>query len=50
MKESILWDGAVAMRDTWLERCVVGRGCHVKTNAAIFDGVIVDPIRKETMH
>jgi NDP-sugar pyrophosphorylase family protein len=47
VKESILWDGAVAMRDTWLERCVVGKGCHVKTNAAIFDGVIVDPIRKD---
>lgn len=47
VKQSILWDGAVAMRDTWLERCVVGRGCHVKTNAAIFDGVIVDPLRKE---
>lgn len=48
VKQSILWDGAVAMRDTWLERCVVGKDCHVKTNAAIFDGVIVDPIRKET--
>lgn len=47
VKQSILWDGAVAMRNTWLERCVVGKNCHVKTNAAIFDGVIVDPIRKE---
>jgi NDP-sugar pyrophosphorylase family protein len=47
VKESILWEGARAMRDTWLERCVVGKGCHVKTNAAIFDGVIVDPIRRE---
>ena len=47
VKQSILWDGAVAMRDTWLERCVVGKDCHVKTNAAIFDGVIVDPVRKE---
>jgi Nucleoside-diphosphate-sugar pyrophosphorylase involved in lipopolysaccharide biosynthesis/translation initiation factor 2B, gamma/epsilon subunits (eIF-2Bgamma/eIF-2Bepsilon) len=46
VKESILWDGATAMRDTWLERCVVGRDCKVKTNAAIFDGVIVDPLRK----
>jgi NDP-sugar pyrophosphorylase family protein len=48
VKQSILWDGAVAMRDTWLERCVVGKDCHVKTNAAIFDGVIVDPVRKES--
>src|SRR2546421_847269 len=47
VKQTIMWDGAVAMRDTWLERCVVGKGCHVKTNAAIFDGVIVDPIRKD---
>jgi NDP-sugar pyrophosphorylase family protein len=47
VKESILWEGSVAMRDTWLERCVVGKDCHVKTNAAIFDGVIVDPLRKE---
>jgi NDP-sugar pyrophosphorylase family protein len=45
VKESILWDGAVVMRDTWLERCVVGKNCHVKTNAAVFDGVIVNPLR-----
>jgi NDP-sugar pyrophosphorylase family protein len=45
VKESILWDGAVVMRDTWLERCVVGKNCHVKTNAAVFDGVIVNPQR-----
>ncbi len=47
VKDSILWDGAVVMRQTQLERCVVGRGCHVKTNVAVFDGVIVDPIRRE---
>ncbi len=47
VKESILWDGAIVQRDTWLERCVIGRGCHVKTNAAIFDGVIVEPLRKD---
>lgn len=47
VKQSILWDGAVVMRDSWLERCVVGKDCRVKTNAAIFDGVIVDPVRKE---
>lgn len=45
VKESILWEGAVVMRDTWLERCVVGKNCHVKTNAAVFDGVIVNPLR-----
>jgi mannose-1-phosphate guanylyltransferase/phosphomannomutase len=46
VKQSILWDGAKVMRDTWIERCVVGKDCRVKTNAAIFDGVIVDPMRK----
>ncbi len=47
VKDSILWEGAVAMRQTHLERCVVGKGCKVKTNAAIFDGIIVDPQRPE---
>jgi len=28
-----------------LERCVVGKGCQVKSNAAVFDGVIIDPNR-----
>jgi len=42
VQESILWDGAVVMRDTMLVRCVVGHGCKVKSNVAIFDGVIVD--------
>jgi mannose-1-phosphate guanylyltransferase/phosphomannomutase len=46
LKESILWEGAVVMRGTHLERCVVGNGCHVKSNAAVFDGVIVDPVRR----
>lgn len=46
IQESILWNEAVVMRDTMLVRCVVGQGCRVKSNVAIFDGVIVDPIRK----
>jgi len=46
VQESILWEGAVVMRDTMLVRCVVGKGCRVKSNAAVFDGVIVDPVRK----
>jgi len=45
IRETILWDGAVVMRGTQLERCVVGKDCHVKSNAAVFDGVIVDPVR-----
>jgi len=45
LKETIMWDGAVVQRHTQLERCVVGNKCHVKSNAAVFDGVIVDPVR-----
>lgn len=46
VRETILWAGAVVMRGTHLERCVVGHNCHVKSNAAVFDGVIVDPVRR----
>jgi mannose-1-phosphate guanylyltransferase/phosphomannomutase len=46
VKQSILWHGACVMRDTMLERCVIGTGCRVKSNAAVFDGVIVDPGRR----
>ena len=45
VKASILWHGASVMKDTMLERCVVGAGCRVQSNAAVFDGVIVDPVR-----
>ncbi|MDO8684448.1 MAG: NDP-sugar synthase [Armatimonadota bacterium] len=45
VKRSILWQGASVMKDTMLERCVVGTGCRVQSNAAVFDGVIVDPVR-----
>lgn len=47
VRDSILWDGAVVMRQTQLERCVVGKDCRVKTDAAIFDGIIVNPQRPE---
>lgn len=43
VKQSVLWHGATVMEGTVLERCVVGTGCRVKSNAAVFDGVIVDP-------
>lgn len=43
VKQSILWPEAAVMRDTCIERCVVGRGCKVKSNAHVFDGVIVSP-------
>ncbi|MCX6345135.1 MAG: NDP-sugar synthase [Armatimonadetes bacterium] len=46
VKQSILWHGATVMRNTMLERCVVGEKCSVKSSAAVFDGVIVDPIRR----
>lgn len=43
VKQSVLWPSACVMQSTMLERCVVGTGCRVKSNAAVFDGVIVDP-------
>jgi NDP-sugar pyrophosphorylase family protein len=46
VRNSILWEGAKVMENTMLERCVVGKGCAVKSNAAVFDGVIVDPVRR----
>ncbi|MCL5105585.1 MAG: NDP-sugar synthase [Armatimonadetes bacterium] len=46
VKQSVLWHGATVMRNTMLERCVVGEKCSVKSSAAVFDGVIVDPIRR----
>ena len=48
VKESILWQGATVMQNTMLERCVVGEQCKVKSNAAVFDGVIVDPVRRNS--
>ncbi len=45
--DSILWEGAEVMAGTHIERCVVGQDCHVQTNAAIFDGIIVPPQRPE---
>lgn len=50
VKQSVLWHGACVMRNTMLERCVVGEQCRVKSNAAVFDGVIVDPIRRNGNH
>ncbi len=46
VKQSVLWHGATVMRKTMLERCVVGEKCSVKSSAAVFDGVIVDPVRR----
>ena len=46
VRNSIMWEGARVMEQTMLERCVVGKGCAVKSNAAVFDGVIVDPVRR----
>ena len=50
VKQSVLWHGACVMRNTMLERCVVGQKCRVKSNAAVFDGVIVDPVRRNDNH
>ncbi|MDH7569396.1 MAG: NDP-sugar synthase [Armatimonadota bacterium] len=43
IRHSILWEGAEVQHGTVLERCVVGRNCRVKSNAAIFDGIVVSP-------
>ncbi len=50
VSQSVLWHGACVMRNTMLQRCVVGEMCRVKSNAAVFDGVIVDPIRRNNNH
>jgi mannose-1-phosphate guanylyltransferase/phosphomannomutase len=47
IRQSILWDGATVGEQTVLERCVVGNGCHVMSNAAVFNGVVVSPHRSE---
>jgi NDP-sugar pyrophosphorylase family protein len=47
VRHSILWEGAEIQHGTILERCVVGRHCRVKSNAAIFDGIVVDPGKSE---
>ena len=46
LRQSILWDGATVGEQTILERCVVGNGCHVMSNAAVFNGVVVSPNRR----
>ena len=50
VKQSVLWHGACVNRNTMLERCVVGEKCSVKSSAAVFDGVIVDPVRRNGNH
>jgi NDP-sugar pyrophosphorylase family protein len=43
VKESILWAGARVLAGTTIEACVVGHNCKVGSNAAVFNGVIVEP-------
>jgi len=47
VNESILWRGAKVDKNTVLENCIVGEGCEVYSNAAIFDGVIVSPVKNK---
>jgi len=47
VKRSILWRGAKVGKKTMIEGCIVGEECEVSSNAAIFDGIIVSPFRKE---
>lgn len=46
LRETILWPGAIVKAGTRLERCIVGAGVSVQSDAAIFDGVIVNPDRR----
>lgn len=46
LRETILWQGATVKRGTHLERCIVGGGCQVHSDAAIFDGIIINPSRR----
>lgn len=46
VRQSILWQGARIGRNTMIESCIVGKDCEVYSNAAIFDGVIVSPVRE----
>lgn len=45
--DTIVWDNATVQAGTHLERCIVGHGSAVSTNTAIFDGLIVDPSRRQ---
>lgn len=47
VRDTILWDGATVREGSHLERCIVGHGSSVATNTAIFDGLIVDPTRRQ---
>lgn len=43
ISHSILWARSVVEPETHLYRCIVGFDCHVRSNAAIFDGTVVSP-------
>lgn len=45
--DTIVWDNATVQAGTHLERCIVGHGSIVSTNTAIFDGLVVNPIRRQ---
>lgn len=45
LRNSILWRGAKVAKDTILEGCIVGEGCEVYANAAVFEGIIVSPVQ-----
>jgi mannose-1-phosphate guanylyltransferase/phosphomannomutase len=41
VRQSILWDDVTVGEQAILERCVVGSGCRVISDAAVFDGVLI---------
>lgn len=46
LRETIVWPNATVKAGTHLERCIVGAGVSVQSDAAVFDGVIVNPARR----
>ncbi len=47
LKDTIVWERATVQQGTRLERCIVGTGSRVSASTAIFDGLIVDPTRRD---
>jgi len=46
LQRTILWNDANVDAGSRLEGCIVGKGATIGTNVAVFNGLIVDPIRK----
>lgn len=45
--DTIVWTHATVQAGTHLERCIVGHGSSVSANTAIFEGLVMDPVRRQ---